>query len=103
MRKRKTRKNRNQVHLLPADLTNVRNCSDNVSFPYADGNLVTYIFFANKTYSFMAPTSIRNKRIIKEAIETSSENNQDVLAIWKGQWRTDIFIVDDPSLAISKL
>ena len=92
-----------KVKMLPINLTNVRNCSDNKSFPYSDGTLVTYLFFVNNTYSFLAPTNKAKKANIRDAIEFSRKNKLDVLAIWKGQYRSDAFIVDEPDLAIAAL
>jgi hypothetical protein len=103
MKKIKPTKNIRKPKMLPALLTNVRNCSDAINFPYDDGALVTYLFFTNRTYSFLAPTSKANKSTIREAIQFSAKNGLDVLAIWKGQWRTDAFIVDEPQLAIDAL
>ena len=100
--KSKKKSTKKMLKLLPVSLTNVRNCSDN-PFPYGDGTLVTYIFFVNGTYSFLAPSSKPKKKAIKEAIEFSRDNNLDVLALWKGAYRTDVFIVDEKDLAIQSL
>lgn len=64
-------------------------------FPYGYPGLVCYI----RQYGTEL-TQLRTRDEAREAVRRAIEGNGRILAVWPGQYRSDLFLIDDlPALA----
>lgn len=81
------------------DLTtgHFRHTSHTDNFPYTWKTVPFICIRADGCISMAQELSSKSKML------TSKGENDVILAVWPGQWRSDVFVVDDTNLAMKAL